>query len=112
MSDLKTTQGNWRLLSERDTEDANWDYAPAEEDASSFIIVADEDDWNWCLGVVLNDGPNGYANGSLWAASRDLYESTTNLLSLVRALSGPDDDIANAAIAQAVAALAKARGQK
>lgn len=41
-----------------------------------------------------------------------LVESVTNLLSLVRAHTGPDDAIANAAIEQAEAVLNLARGEQ
>lgn len=47
----------------------------------------------------------------LMAASPCLYEAVVNLLSLVKAHTGPDDAIASVAIAEGERALAKAEGR-
>ena len=115
MNKGKWTRSPW-YVHEREIENPNFDYFPNGVDG---FIVSTGCEMDWCIAAVIGNAPTpnedddaGKANAHLIAASPDLYEALHNARVLLKALTGPDDEIAQATIRSADAALAKARGEQ
>ena len=102
MSETKFTPGPWR--------------ASVSEPPGQYLIHAAFSPWVLTYVVEGNDGKFPMeANAALIAAAPDLYRELAALIPRFKAAvryAGNDDETAEASVAMAVAALAKARGDQ
>ena len=114
MSETKWNPGPW-IVPEPNIENPNFDYLGGRQ---GYVIQSDStsfDEMEWCIAIVLDDGPKGHGNAHLIASAPALYEALEDMLSGWKYIRKYHGDLYGVgwdrAQDKAEAALAQARGE-